>query len=55
MANLEPTSKANRDLRKQDFRKYVHSLRGTFKGKGLLKALRAEKATERSAVKRVTS
>jgi hypothetical protein len=47
MANLEPTSKVNRDLRRHVSREYVYSLRGKFKGRGLLKALMAEKRRER--------
>jgi AbrB family looped-hinge helix DNA binding protein len=30
-------------------RKYVHSLRGIYKGKGLIKALKAEKRQERES------
>jgi hypothetical protein len=33
-------------------REYVHSLRGKFRGKGLLKALRAEKKRERDLMTR---
>jgi hypothetical protein len=36
-------------------REYIQALRGKFRGKGLMKALMAEKERERSAVKRVTS
>jgi len=55
MANPEPKSKATRDSRKHVSREYVHSLHGKFKGKGLLRALIAEKVRERRAVKHVTS
>jgi hypothetical protein len=55
MANPDPKSKANRDSRKHFSREYVQSLRGKFRGKGLLKALMLEKARERKAAKRVTS
>jgi hypothetical protein len=51
MAKPEPKSKANRDSRKHVSREYVHSLRGKFKGKGLLRALKAERARERNAAK----
>ncbi len=47
MAKSEPKQKANRDSSKYVSREYVHSLRGKFKGKGLLKALMAEKEKEK--------
>ena len=38
---------AKRTANRPITREYVHSLRGKFRGKGLLKALMAEKKTER--------
>jgi hypothetical protein len=49
MAKPESKPRANRDSKKHVTREYVHSLRGKFKGKGLLKALMAEKKREKSA------
>ena len=51
MAKSEPKPKANRDSSKHVSREYVHSLRGKFKGKGLLKALMAEKEKEKEILK----
>ncbi len=39
--------KSNRIILKPITRKYIHSLRGRFRGKGLLKALMAGKKRER--------
>jgi hypothetical protein len=47
MAKSQPKPKGNRDSTKQVSREYVHSLRGKFKSKGLLKALMTEKDKER--------
>lgn len=43
MAKPRPKPKANRDSNQHVSREYVYSLRGKLKGKGLLKALMAEK------------
>jgi len=48
MAKTKPKPKAHRDSKEHVTREYVHSLRGRFKGKGLLKALMNEKKKERS-------
>lgn len=55
MAKSKPTPQANRDLKKLISREHVHSLRGKLKGKGLLKALLAEKEKERRPGKSATS
>ena len=52
---IEVNEKAKQIILKPITREYVHSLRGKFKGKGLLRALIAEKVRERRAVKHVTS
>ncbi len=44
---IELREDANEIILKPITREYVHSLRGRFKGKGLLKALMAEKKKER--------
>ena len=44
---IEINEKANQIILKPITREYVHSLRGRFRGKGLLKALMAEKKRER--------
>jgi AbrB family looped-hinge helix DNA binding protein len=44
---IEVNEKANQIILKPITREYVHSLRGKFRGKGLLKALMAEKKRER--------
>lgn len=44
---IEIREGANEIILKPITREYVHSLRGRFKGKGLLKALMAEKEKER--------
>lgn len=44
---IEVNEKANQIILKPITREYVHSLRGRFRGKGLLKALEAEKKRER--------
>ena len=44
---IELREDANEIVLKPITREYVHSLRGRFKGKGLLKALMAEKKKER--------
>jgi AbrB family looped-hinge helix DNA binding protein len=44
---IELREGANEIILKPITREYVHSLRGRFKGKGLLKALMAEKKKER--------
>ena len=44
---IEVNEKANQIILKPITREYVHSLRGRFRGKGLLKALMAEKKRER--------
>ena len=44
---IELKEDANEIILKPITREYVHSLRGRFKGKGLLKALMAEKKKER--------
>ena len=41
--------KANRDANKHVTREYIHSIRGKFKGKGLLKALMTEKEKEQKS------
>lgn len=46
---IEVDEKANRIILKPITREYVHSLRGKFRGKGLLRALKAEKKREREA------
>jgi len=45
---IEVDEKANQIILKPITREYVHSLRGKFRGKGLLKALMAEKQRERN-------
>jgi hypothetical protein len=49
MAKSKPKSKANRDSNQHVSREYVYSLRGKLKGKGLLKALLAEKKKDQRA------
>ena len=44
---IELKEDANEIILKPITREYIHSLRGRFKGKGLLKALMAEKKKER--------
>ena len=44
---IEVNEKTNQIILKPITREYVHSLRGRFRGKGLLKALMAEKNRER--------
>ena len=44
---IEVDEKAQRIILKPITREYVHSLRGKYKGKGLLKALMTEKKRER--------
>jgi AbrB family looped-hinge helix DNA binding protein len=44
---IEVNEKANQIILKPITREYVHSLRGRFRGKGLVKALMAEKKRER--------
>lgn len=44
---IEVNEKANQIILKPITREYIHSLRGRFRGKGLLKALMAEKKRER--------
>ena len=44
---IEVNEKSNQIILKPITREYVHSLRGRFRGKGLLKALMAEKRRER--------
>ena len=44
---IEVNEKTNQIILKPITREYVHSLRGRFRGKGLLKALMAEKKRER--------
>ena len=44
---IEVDDKANLIVLKPITRQYVHSLRGKYRGKGLLKALMAEKKRER--------
>lgn len=44
---IEVNEKANQIILKPITREYVHSLRGRFRGKGLLKALMNEKKRER--------
>ena len=44
---IEVNEKANQIILKPITREYVHSLRGRLRGKGLLKALMAEKKRER--------
>jgi AbrB family looped-hinge helix DNA binding protein len=44
---IEVNEKANQIILKPITREYVHSLRGKLRGKGLLKALMAEKKRER--------
>lgn len=46
---IEVDEKANQIILKPITREYVHSLRGKFRGKGLLRALKAEKKREREA------
>ena len=45
---IEVNEKTNQIILKPITREYVHSLRGKFRGKGLLKALMAEKKRERN-------
>jgi hypothetical protein len=51
-AHKKPDKKHRRVLPKTITREYIHSLRGIFKGKGLLKALEAERAREREREER---
>ncbi|MDA2938394.1 AbrB/MazE/SpoVT family DNA-binding domain-containing protein [Acidobacteria bacterium AH-259-A15] len=44
---VELDEKTQRIILKPITREYIHSLRGKYRGKGLLKALRAEKRRER--------
>lgn len=44
---IEVDEQANRIILTPITREYIHSLRGKYKGKGLLKALMAEKKRER--------
>lgn len=44
---IEVDEKANRIILRPITREYIHSLRGKLRGKGLLKALAAEKKRER--------
>ena len=44
---IEVDEKARRIILKPITREYIHSLRGMYRGKGLLKALMAEKKRER--------
>ena len=44
---IEIDEKTQRIILKPITREYIHSLRGKYKGKGLLKALMAEKKRER--------
>jgi AbrB family looped-hinge helix DNA binding protein len=44
---IEVNEKARQIILKPITRDYIHSLRGRFRGKGLLKALEAEKKRER--------
>lgn len=44
---IEVNEKTNQIILKPITRAYVHSLRGKYRGKGLLKALMAEKKRER--------
>ena len=44
---VEVNEKTNQIILKPITREYVHSVRGRFRGKGLLKALMAEKKRER--------
>ena len=44
---IEVNEKAGQIILKPITREYIHSLRGKFRGKGLLKALMAEKNRER--------
>ncbi len=44
---IEMDEKANRIILTPITREYIHSLRGKYKGRGLLKALMAEKKKER--------
>lgn len=44
---IEVDEKANQIILKPITREYVHSLRGKFRGRGLLKALKAERKRER--------
>ncbi len=46
-AHRQTKQKTRRIRSKPITREYVHSLRGKYKGKGLLKALMAEKERER--------
>lgn len=46
---IEVDEKANQIILKPITREYVHSLRGRLRGKGLLRALKAEKKREREA------
>jgi AbrB family looped-hinge helix DNA binding protein len=46
---IEVNEKANQIILKPITREYVHSLRGKFRGKGLLKSLMTEKKREREA------
>ena len=45
--NIEVDEAQQRIILKPITREYIHSLRGKYKGKGLLKALMAEKKRER--------
>ncbi len=44
---IDVDEKANKIILQPITREYIHGLRGKFKGKGLLKALMAEKKRER--------
>ena len=44
---IEVNEKAGQIILKPITREYIHSLRGKFRGKGLLKSLMAEKSRER--------
>lgn len=44
---IETDEKARRIILKPITREYIHSLRGTLRGRGLLKALMSEKKRER--------
>jgi len=46
---IEVDDKAQLIILKPITREYIHSLRGRYKGKGLLKALMAEKVNERES------
>lgn len=45
--HVEVDEKGHRIILKPITREYIHSLRGKFRGKGLMKALREEKKRER--------